>query len=122
MGNNQFEGVGGIGWHNVDYNGAYGFLIPYKDYSYLPSLANSTDDYILSFGNYNQNLQVEIYDSDEDYVQGKLNYYCNFNGDDELPILLVIEGDNNDTLTNTYLVSSPNSNLALLKKDAIVVV
>lgn len=122
IGNNYFTGVTGIGWHGGVFDGAGGFCIPYTDYAFLPPIANCSGDYILSFGNWNANLQIEIYQTDDAYVINRLNYYCNFNGDKELPILLVIEGNNNDTLNNTYLVTSPNANLASLKKDDIVVV
>ena len=88
----------------------------------MPPIANFAGDYILSFGNFNANLQIEIYQTDDAYEIDKLNYYCNFNGDKEIPILLVVEGNNNDTLNNTYLVTSPNAKLASLKKDDIVVV
>ena len=122
IGNNFFTGVSGIGWHGGVFDGAGGFCIPYTDYAFLPPIANFTGDYILSFGNFNENLQIEIYQTNDAYEINKLNYYCNFNGDKELPILLVVEGDNNDTLNNTYLVTSPNADLASLKKDDIVVV
>lgn len=122
IGNNYFTGVTGIGWHGGVFDGAGGFRIPYTDYAFLPPIPNSTGDYILSFGNYNGNLQIEIYQTYDAYEIDKLNYYCNFNGDKEIPILLVVEGNNNDTLNNTYLVTSPNANLASLKKDDIVVV
>lgn len=122
IGNNFFTGVSGIGWHGGVFDGAGGFCIPYTDYAFLPPIANFTGDYILSFGNFNANLQIEIYQTNDAYEINKLNYYCNFNGDKELPILLVVEGDNNDTLNNTYLVTSPNADLASLKKDDIVVV
>jgi len=81
---------------------------------YLPPLANLAGDYILSFGNYNSNLQIEIYSTTESYEINRLNYYCNFNGDTELPIILIEEGNNNDTLANTYLISSPNKDLSQL--------
>lgn len=122
IGNNYFTGVTGIGWHGGVFDGAGGFCIPYTDYAFLPPIPNFTGDYILSFGNYNGNLQIEIYQTYDAYEIDKLNYYCNFNGDKEIPILLVVEGNNNDTLNNTYLVTSPNANLASLKKDDIVVV
>lgn len=122
IGNNFFTGVTGIGWHGGVFDGAGGFCIPYTDYAFLPPIANFADDYILSFGNFNANLQIEIYQTDDAYEIDKLNYYCNFNGDKEIPILLVVEGNNNDTLNNTYLVTSPNAKLASLKKDDIVVV
>lgn len=122
IGNNFFTGVTGIGWHGGVFDGAGGFYIPYTDYAFLPPIANFSDDYILSFGNWNANLQIEIYQTDDAYEINKLNYYCNFNGEKEIPILLVVEGNNNDTLNNTYLVTSPNADLASLKKDDIVVV
>lgn len=122
IGNNFFTGVTGIGWHGGVFDGAGGFCIPYTDYAFLPPIANFSGDYILSFGNWNANLQIEIYQTDDAYEINKLNYYCNFNGEKEIPILLVVEGNNNDTLNNTYLVTSPNADLALLKKDDIVVV
>lgn len=122
IGNNYFTGVTGIGWHGGVFDGAGGFCIPYTDYAFLPPIPNFTGDYILSFGNYNENLQIEIYQTYDAQEIDKLNYYCNFNGDKEIPILLVVEGNNNDTLNNTYLVTSPNANLASLKKDDIVVV
>lgn len=122
IGNNFFTGVTGIGWHGGVFDGASGFCIPYTDYAFLPPIANFSDDYILSFGNWNANLQIEIYQTDDAYEINKLNYYCNFNGEKEIPILLVVEGNNNDTLNNTYLVTSPNADLASLKKDDIVVV
>lgn len=122
IGNNFFTGVIGIGWHGGVFDGAGGFCIPYTDYAFLPPIANFSGDYILSFGNWNANLQIEIYQTDDAYEINKLNYYCNFNGEKEIPILLVVEGNNNDTLNNTYLVTSPNADLASLKKDDIVVV
>lgn len=122
IGNNFFTGVTGIGWHGGVFDGAGGFCIPYTDYAFLPPIANFSGDYILSFGNWNANLQIEIYQTDDAYEINKLNYYCNFNGEKEIPILLVVEGNNNDTLNNTYLVTSPNADLASLKKDDIVVV
>lgn len=122
IGNNLFTGVTGIGWHGGVFDGAGGFYIPYTDYAFLPPIANFSADYILSFGNWNANLQIEIYQTDDAYEINKLNYYCNFNGEKEIPILLVVEGNNNDTLNNTYLVTSPNADLASLKKDDIVVV
>lgn len=122
IGNNFFTGVTGIGWHGGVFDGAGGFYIPYTDYAFLPPIANFSGDYILSFGNWNANLQIEIYQTDDAYEINKLNYYCNFNGEKEIPILLVVEGNNNDTLNNTYLVTSPNADLASLKKDDIVVV
>lgn len=122
IGNNFFTGVTGIGWHGGVFDGAGGFCIPYTDYAFLPPIANFSGDYILSFGNWNANLQIEIYQTDDAYEINKLNYYCNFNGEKEIPILLVVEGNNNDTLNNTYLVTSPNTDLASLKKDDIVVV
>lgn len=122
IGNNFFTGDTGIGWHGGVFDGAGGFYIPYTDYAFLPPIANFSDDYILSFGNWNANLQIEIYQTDDAYEINKLNYYCNFNGEKEIPILLVVEGNNNDTLNNTYLVTSPNADLASLKKDDIVVV
>nr|DAU48817.1 MAG TPA: tail protein [Caudoviricetes sp.] len=122
IGNNYFTGVTGIGWHGGVFDGAGGFYIPYTDYAFLPPIPNFNGDYILSFGNFNENLQIEIYQTYDAYEIDKLNYYCNFNGDKEIPILLVVEGNNNDTLNNTYLVTSPNANLASLKKDDIVVV
>lgn len=122
IGNNLFTGVTGIGWHGGVFDGAGGFCIPYTDYAFLPPIANFSGDYILSFGNWNANLQIEIYQTDDAYEINKLNYYCNFNGEKEIPILLVVEGNNNDTLNNTYLVTSPNTDLASLKKDDIVVV
>ena len=122
IGNNYFTGVTGIGWHGGVFDGAGGFCIPYTDYAFLPPIPNFNGDYILSFGNFNGNLQIEIYQTYDAYEIDKLNYYCNFNGDKEIPILLVVEGNNNDTLNNTYLVTSPNANLASLKKDDIVVV
>lgn len=122
IGNNFFTGVTGIGWHGGVFDGAGGFCIPYTDYAFLPPIANFSADYILSFGNWNANLQIEIYQTDDAYEINKLNYYCNFNGEKEIPILLVVEGNNNDTLNNTYLVTSPNADLASLKKDDIVVV
>lgn len=122
IGNNFFTGVTGIGWRGGVFDGAGGFCIPYTDYAFLPPISNFSGDYILSFGNWNANLQIEIYQTDEAYEINKLNYYCNFNGEKEIPILLVVEGNNNDTLNNTYLVTSPNADLASLKKDDIVVV
>lgn len=122
IGNNFFTGVTGIGWHGGVFDGAGGFCIPYTDYAFLPPITNFSGDYILSFGNWNANLQIEIYQTDDAYEINKLNYYCNFNGEKEIPILLVVEGNNNDTLNNTYLVTSPNADLASLKKDDIVVV
>ena len=122
IGNNEFIGVSGIGWNGGNYNGAQGWQLDYNDYVYLPPIADVSGDYILSFGNYTQNLQVEIYSTNESYKPYRLNYYCNFNGDTELPIILIEEGDNNDTLKNTYLISCPNENAANLKKDDIVVV
>lgn len=122
MGNNEFIGVSGIGWNGGDYNGAQGWLLGYNDYVYLPPIADANGNYIFSFGNYTQNLQVEIYSTTKIYETYRLNYYCNFNGDKELPIILIEEGDNNDTLKNTYLISCPNGNVAYLKKDDIVVV
>lgn len=122
IGNNFFTGVTGIGWRGGVFDGAGGFCIPYTDYAFLPPIANFSGDYILSFGNWNANLQIEIYQTDDAYEINKLNYYCNFNGEKEIPILLVVEGNNNDTLNNTYLVTSPNADLASLKKDDIVVV
>lgn len=122
IGNNFFTGVTGIGWHGGVFDGACGFCIPYTDYAFLPPIANFSGDYILSFGNWNANLQIEIYQTDDAYEINKLNYYCNFNGEKEIPILLVVEGNNNDTLNNTYLVTSPNTDLVSLKKDDIVVV
>lgn len=122
IGNNEFIGVSGIGWNGGNYNGAQGWQLDYNDYVYLPPIADVNGDYILSFGNYTQNLQVEIYSTNEMYKSYRLNYYCNFNGDTELPIILIEEGDNNDTLKNTYLISCPNENAANLKKDDIVVV
>ena len=122
IGNNEFIGVSGIGWNGGNYNEAQGWQLDYNDYVYLPPIADVSGDYILSFGNYTQNLQVEIYSTNESYKPYRLNYYCNFNGDTELPIILIEEGDNNDTLKNTYLISCPNENAANLKKDDIVVV
>ena len=122
IGNNEFIGVSGIGWNGGNYNEAQGWQLDYNDYVYLPPIADTSGDYILSFGNYTRNLQVEIYSTNESYKPYKLNYYCNFNGDTELPIILIEEGDNNDTLKNTYLISCPNENVANLKKDDIVVV
>lgn len=122
IGNNEFIGVSGIGWNGGNYNGAQGWQLDYNDYVYLPPIDDVSGDYILSFGNYTQNLQVEIYSTNEFYKPYRLNYYCNFNGDTELPIILIEEGDNNDTLKNTYLISCPNENAANLKKDDIVVV
>lgn len=121
MGNNEFMGVTGIGWNGGKYNNGWGWDI-YNDYVYLPPIIDINGDYILSFGNWNLNLQVEIYVTTQDYEAYRLNYYCNFNGDSELPIILIEEGDNNDTLKNTYLISCPNSDITALKKDDIVVV
>lgn len=89
IGNNLFTGVSGIGWHGGVFDGAGGFVIPYTDYAFLPPIPNFSGDCILSFGNWNANLQIEIYQTDDAYEINKLNYYCNFNGDKELPILLV---------------------------------
>ena len=121
-GNNEFTGVAGIGWKGGTYNNTYGWEIPYNDYVYLPPIVDGTGDYILSFGNYNSNLQIEIYSTTESYEINRLNYYCNFDGDTELPIILIEEGNNNDTLANTYLISSPNKDLSQLQKDDVVVV
>lgn len=122
IGNNEFVGVSGIGWNGGNYNGSQGWQLDHNDYVYLPPIADAIGDYVLSFGNYTQNLQVEIYCTTENYEVYRLNYYCNFDGDDELPIILIEEGNNNDTLKNTYLISCPNDNVANLKKDDIVVV